>query len=182
MRSKGVFMNSVITAKSGRKFAGHAAALIAFIINQDERFLMLAHPKRPDKWEPVNGAYDAGETILEGMMREIGEEAGQFIQVRPLTAVHTYNFRYDDEVSKVISVIFLFEYLSGEVFPDDDMAGSEIKWMSLDDIHSGNYEIIVPSQQLWVYDRAVQFYRLLKDAPEVNLQPNYEGLKNKYGE
>jgi 8-oxo-dGTP pyrophosphatase MutT (NUDIX family) len=174
-------MQPIITAKSGRKFAGHAAGLVAFIINQEERFLMLSQPKRVGKWEPVNGAYDADETIVEGMFREIGEEAGKAVRVRPLTTVHTYNFRYDDDVPKMLSVIFLFEYLGGEVAPDD-MAGSEVIWMSLEDIHSGNYNIIVPSQQLWVYDRAVHFYRLLKDAPEVNLQPNYDGQKNKYGE
>lgn len=175
-------MNSVIKAKSGREFAGHAAGLVALIIDKDERFLMLSQPKRAGKWEPVNGAYDAGETVLEGMLREIGEEAGKAVKVRPITAVHTYNFRYDELVPQMLSVIFLFEYLDGEVAPDDDMAGSEIKWMSLEDIHSGNYDIIVPSQQLWVYDRAVKFYRLLRDEPEINLQPSYEGLKNKYGE
>jgi 8-oxo-dGTP pyrophosphatase MutT (NUDIX family) len=175
-------MNSTITAKSGRKFAGHAAGLIALIINQDERFLMLSQPKRAGKWEPVNGAYDAGETILEGLMREIAEEAGKAVRVRPLTAVHTYNFRYDDTVSQMLSLIFLFEYLGGDVAPDDDMAGSEVLWMSLADIHSGRFNIIVPSEQLWAYDRAVKFYRLLKDEAEVNLQPSYEGFKNKYGE
>src|SRR5215510_14552152 len=111
-------MNSVITAKSGRKFAGHAAGLIAFIINPEERFLMLSQPKRAGKWEPVNGAYDADETVLEGMLREIGEEAGKSVKVRPLTTVHSYNFRYDDNVPKMLSVIFLFEYLGGEVAPD----------------------------------------------------------------
>jgi 8-oxo-dGTP pyrophosphatase MutT (NUDIX family) len=175
-------MQPIITAKSGRQFVGHAAGLIALIINQEERFLMLSQPKRAGKWEPVNGAYDAGETLLEGMLREIGEEAGKAVRVRPLTVVHSYNFRYDDAVPKMLSVIFLFEYLGGEVAPDDDMAGSEVKWMSVEEIHSGNYNIIVPSQQLWIYDRAVKFYHLLKDAPEVNLQPSYDGLRNKYGE
>lgn len=175
-------MNPIITAKSGRNFAAHAAGLIALIIDKEERFLMLSQPKRAGKWEPVNGAYDAGETVLEGMLREIGEEAGKEVKVRPITVVHSYNFRYDELVPQMLSVIFLFEYLGGEVAPDDDMAGSEVMWMSLEDIHSGNYDIIVPSQQLWVYDRAVKFYRLLKDEPEINLQPSYEGLKNKYGE
>jgi ADP-ribose pyrophosphatase YjhB (NUDIX family) len=175
-------MNPIIKAKSGREFAGHAAGLVALIINKEERFLMLSQPKRAGGWEPVNGAYDAGETVLEGMFREIAEEAGKAVKVRPISAVHISNFRYDDTVSRMLSLIFVFEYLSGEVAPDDDMAGSEVMWMSLKDIQSGKYNIIVLAQQLWVYERALQFYRLLKDAPDVNLQPNYEGLKNKYGE
>jgi 8-oxo-dGTP pyrophosphatase MutT (NUDIX family) len=172
----------IITGKSGRQFAAHAAGLIALIIDQQERFLMLSSPKHAGKWEPVNGAYDANETILEGLKREIREEAGTEIQVRPISAVHSYNFRYDEIVPKMVSIVFLFEYLGGEVIPGDDMADSQIKWMSLEEINSGDYEIIAPSQQNWVYERAVKFYHLLKDEMPVELQPSFDGLTNKYGE
>jgi hypothetical protein len=40
----------------------------------------------------------------------------------------------------------------------------------------------VPLAQNWVYERAVQFYRLLKDKSAVELQPSYDGLTNKYGD
>lgn len=172
----------IVTGKSGRKFAAHVAGLIALIIDKQERFLMLSSPKRAGKWEPVNGAYDADETILDGLRREIREEAGTAIQIRPITAVHSYNFRYDEIVPKMMSIIFLFEYLGGEVIAGDDMAGSEIKWMSLEEINGGDYKIIAPSTQNWVYERAIKFYRLLKDETPVELQPSFDGTTNKYGE
>jgi len=171
-----------VTGKKGRKFETHAAAVVAFIINKEERFLMLSSPKHPNQWEPVDGAYDGGETILEGMLREIREEAGEQVQVRPISAVHTFNFHYDETIPHMISIVFLFEYLGGEVIPGDDMAGSEVKWMSVEDINSGDYQIIVPSEQNWVYERAVKFYRLLKDETAINLQPSFSRTTNKYGD
>lgn len=172
-----------ISGNKGRQFDAHAAGLIALIIDKDERFLMLSAPDRDGKWEPVNGAYDGGETVLDGFLREIREEAGEDVRVRPISNVHTYNFRYDDVIPHMISITFLFEYLSGEVIPGDDMTGSAVKWMTLEEIISGTYPVIVPrSNEHWVYERAIKFYRLLKDEPPVELQPDYTNIKNKYGD
>jgi ADP-ribose pyrophosphatase YjhB (NUDIX family) len=168
-----------IIANSGRQFAVFPVGLIALIIDQHERFLMLKHPQH-GTYEPVNGGYDGGETLLEGFLREIREEAGEQIQIRPMSAVHTYNFRYDDSVPYMISIIFLFEYLGGEVIPGDDMVGAEIKWMTVAEINSGQYRIPVPSQVTWVYERAAKLYRLLKDDVLVELQPPLEGMSRKY--
>lgn len=173
-------MEHKIIAASGREFEAHAAGLIALIIDPQERFLLLSHPRCPGKWEPVNGAYDANETVLDGLLREIREEAGAQIRVRPLTAVHSYSFRYDDQVPQMISLIFLFEYAGGEVIAADDMQGSEVRWLTIDEITSGAYEVIIPSQQLWVYERALKLYRLLKDEPAVILQPDPQTTRNKY--
>jgi len=172
----------IIVGKKGRVFETHAAGLNAVIIDSQERSLTLSSPQRDGYREPVNGGYDGGETILTGLMREIHEEAGEQIVVRPITAVHSYNFRYDETIPHMISLIFLFEYLGGEVIPGDDMTGSEIKWMSLDEIQSGEYEIIVPNCQAWVYERAVKFYRLLKNEAPIELQPDLSNIKNKYGD
>jgi 8-oxo-dGTP diphosphatase len=173
---------STIIAKSGRVFNASAVGLVAVIVREDERILMLASPNRPNKWEPPNGAFDGGETILDGLLREIHEEAGERLQVRPLGALHTYTFRYDDSIRYMVSIVYLFAYEGGEVIPGDDMAGSEVLWMSADEATSGLYNIIVPSEQPWLFQRAVELYRLLKNAPPVNQQPTWTSTKNKYGE
>jgi 8-oxo-dGTP pyrophosphatase MutT (NUDIX family) len=36
--------------------------------------LLLESPRRPGWWEPVNGAVDDGETLLEAALREVHEE------------------------------------------------------------------------------------------------------------
>ncbi len=170
----------VITASSGRQFAASAVGLLAFIINEQEQILMLSSPKHPGKWEPPNGAYDGNETILEGLQREIREEAGDQIQVRPLCALHVYSFRYDDIVQYMVSIAYLFVYEGGAVVPGDDMAGSEYRWLNLAEVNSGTYDIIVPRKQPWLFQRAVELYRLLKDAPPVEQQPDWTGIRNKY--
>jgi ADP-ribose pyrophosphatase YjhB (NUDIX family) len=173
-----------ITALSGRTFAAAAVGLLAFIVREDEHILLLAHPQRPNQWEPPNGAWDGNETILAGLRREIAEEAGTDLQVRPLGTLHTYTFRYDPTIPYMVSIAYLFACEGGTVRPGDDMAGSASRWFNVAEIASGQYEILVPRHQPWLFERAVLLYRLLKDAPPVEQQPDWAalGIRNKYGE
>lgn len=156
--------------------------MLAFIVDEHQRLLLLSSPKRPDKWEVVNGALDAGETIVDAVLREVREEAGPHIRTRPLATLHTYTFRYDDNVQYMISIAYLLAYEGGEVVPGDDMADSQYGWFSVDEIESGTMEIIVPQKQHWLFRRAVTLYRALKDEPAVELQPHFDAnTKNKYG-
>ena len=71
-----------------RTFACFPAAALACLVDPYERMLLLAHPQRRGEWEIVNGALEAGETIVEGVLREIREEVGAAARVRPLGSVH----------------------------------------------------------------------------------------------
>lgn len=170
-----------ITTRRGRTFPCYPAALLALIIDADERLLMLSNPKSNREWECVNGGMDERETILDGTLREIREEVGSAIQVRPLGLVHAYMFPYDEHVSHVFSMVYLYEYLGGEVIPGDDMVGSEVRWFSIEELESGDYPTIAPSGIPWIFRRAVELYRLLKDQPDVTLQPHFVATKPKYG-
>lgn len=173
----------IVTDTRGRQFASSVAGVLALIVDSDERFLLLSHPQRPGRWEVVNGALDAGETLLAAVLREVGEEAGEAVRVRPLGVVHAYTFRYDDAVQHLISIAFLLAYEGGEVTGGDDMRGSEIGWFSIEQIERGDVNIIVPQGQSWVFRRARDLYRLLKDQPSVELQPHFdETTRNKYAQ
>ena len=81
----------LIPDASGRRmFAGSAAAILAFIVDVEERLLLLAHPQRKGEWVVVNGALEAEETIRDGVLREIREEVGAAVRVRPLGTVRLY--------------------------------------------------------------------------------------------
>ena len=162
----------IITSTKGREFAGSAACVVAFIMDKNERLLMLSAPNR-ERWEVVNGALDSDETVLAGTLREIREEAGP-IQVRPLGVFHAYTFPYDDNVQYLLCVCTLFAYEGGEVAPGDDMAGSEVHWFSLDELENGEGYDFIPDRMPWLFRRAVDQYRLLKDQPSVTLQPTWE--------
>jgi 8-oxo-dGTP pyrophosphatase MutT (NUDIX family) len=172
----------IITDAAGqRQFTCSAAGVLAFIIDPDEHFLLLSNPKRDGKWEVVNGALEAEETILEAVLREVREEAGEHVQVRPLATLHTYTYCYDAHVQYMISVAYLLAYEDGDVNPGDDMAGSQFRWFTLDEIERQQANIIVPTHQLWLFRRAIQLYRLFKDQPPIELQPRWdETTKNKY--
>ena len=108
----------VITNVSGtRRFAGSAVALQAVVVNAAEQILLLASPTRhPDgAWQVVSGALEAGETVLEGTLREVREELGA-IQVRPLGTVHVETFHYDAQVQFMIGIYSLLVYEGGDVW------------------------------------------------------------------
>lgn len=100
----------VMTSVRGRRFACSAAAVVGFIVDELERILLLSSHKRPGAWEVVNGGLEANETLLEGALREIREEVGPQVRVRPLGVIHALTFHYDENVPFMISVDFLFAY------------------------------------------------------------------------
>ena len=161
---------SIETADRQRRFACAPVALLAFIIDPSERFLLLSSPSRDGGWEVVNGALEAGETLIGGTLREAYEEAGPDLRLRPLGTLHASAFHYDDNVRHMLSISFLLAYEGGTVTPGDDMAGSDYGWFRLDELESGTVTVDVPPGQLWQFRRAVDLYRLWKDE-RVELQP-----------
>lgn len=164
----------VITSTKGRTFAGSAVCVGAFIMDDQERLLMLSAPDQ-DRWEVVNGALEREETLLDGTLREIHEEAGP-IQVRPLGVFHAYTFPYDENVQYLLCVCMLFMYEGGEVVPGDDMIDSEVRWFSLNELENGEGYHFIPDRMPWLFRRAVDQYRLLRDRPPVILQPDWGGV------
>jgi ADP-ribose pyrophosphatase YjhB (NUDIX family) len=175
------YQPSIPDASRRRMFACSAAGVLAFIVDEQERLLLLAHPRRNGEWEVVNGALDAEETILEGVLREIREEAGPAVRVRPLGTVHAYTFRYDEAVQYMISIAYLVAYEGGPIEPGDDMLGSQYRWWRLDELLNEQVKLIVPRDQKWMAARAIELYRLWKDQP-VDLQPMMDpSARTKYG-
>ncbi len=165
-------LQPVITTTRGRRFACSPAAVLCYVVDQDERILLLRSPKSPEGWQVVNSGLEAGETLLEGALRETREEAGSNLQVRPLGVVHAITFPYDEVAQYMISVNFLFEYLGGAVEPGDDMAGSEYRWWSLDELRAEREHLLVPNgeDELWLFERAFQLFRLYRgtELPQIN--------------
>jgi len=163
----------ITTADGKRRFACSPVAVLAFIVNNREEILLLSHPDQGGGWQVVNGAMEAGETPLQAALRETYEEAGRGVQVRPLGTVHASAFHYDQNVRYMLSISYLFAYQGGQVQPGDDMAGSEYRWWRLDQIESGEVEIIIPPGGAWLAKRALDLYRLWAhdDGPE---QPGFD--------
>jgi len=168
-------LQPVIPSADGhRRFACSPAAVVVFIINQAEELLLLSHPKRNGAWEVISGALEAEETVLAGVLREVREEAGAQLRVRPLGPVHIASFYYDDNAHYMLSLNYLLVHEGGPVVPGDDMAGSQFRWWSLEALAAETAEVIIP-RDMWLLSRAVDLYRLWKDE-RLDLQPNHPPL------
>jgi ADP-ribose pyrophosphatase YjhB (NUDIX family) len=158
-------LQPVITNKKGtRNFVCSAVALQGVVVNAEGQILLLSSPTRnPDgAWQVVSGALEAGETVLEGTLREVREELGE-IQVRPLGTIHAQTFHYDENVQYMIAIYYLLTYEGGEVVPGDDMQGSQYRWWSLAELENEQVHVVVPPGQKWILKRAVELYRLWKE-------------------
>jgi 8-oxo-dGTP pyrophosphatase MutT (NUDIX family) len=159
-----------IATSSGRSFATFPAAVVVPIVNPREEFLLLENPRRPGWWEPVNGAVDDGETLLEAALREVREEAGPDLRARPLGVVHASTFGYDPQVQHMISVVYLMAHEGGAAVPGDDMRGSRVRWATIGDIESEGLRLLPPLDQAWLQQRTVDLFRLWEPEPAVLLQ------------
>ncbi len=142
-----------------RTFACFPVAVLAIIIAPDERVLLLSHPERLGEWEVVSGALEAGETIIDGLLREVGEELGPEIDVQPLATVHASTFRYDENVTHMISLAFVLAYRGGEIQPGDDMRGSAFRWWTETELMAPDVKLTVPQNGKWMLLRAIELFR-----------------------
>lgn len=155
----------ISNTKGTRNFACSAVALQAVVVSPEERILLLSSPIRNPggAWQVVSGALEAGETVLEGTLREAHEELGGKICVRPLGTIHVQTFHYDEKVQYMIAIYYLLAYEGGEVYPGDDMQGSQYRWWSVAELADENVNLVVPPGQKWILNRAIELYRLWKD-------------------
>lgn len=156
---------TITTATGNRAFACSPVAVQAIIINQKEEILLLSSPtrNRDGGWQVISGGLEDGETALAGVLREVKEEAGPEIQVRPLGVVDIQTFHYDEKVRYMIGLYYLLAYEGGEVQPGDDMADSAYRWWPLTALADEQIRLAIPPDKKWVLNRAVQLYRLWKD-------------------
>jgi len=171
---------TITDATGHRQFACSPAAVLAFIVNERDELLLLSHPNRSGCWEVVNGALEAEETILDGVLWEVREEVGPAVRVRPLGVLHAYTFAYDAQVRSMLSLCYLLAYEGGQVVPGDDMVGSQYRWWTRSQFTAQSPRLLVPRDQPWLLGRAIELYRLWQ-ASSPDLQPPFDpAARNKH--
>jgi len=164
-------LQPTITSQNGRSFPAYAIAVQAILINEKEEILLLHSATRNQGWQIISGGLDENETILEGTLREVGEEVGLDAKVRPLGFVHSHTFHYDNNVRFMVGTYYLLAFEGGTIVPGDDMVGSDFRWWSVADIEVEQPNLH-PSTHLWMLKRAVELFRLWKDEKALPLQPD----------
>ncbi|MHA2203628.1 MAG: NUDIX hydrolase [Candidatus Hodarchaeales archaeon] len=109
------------------------------IFDQQRKKILLTKRAAPPKalyWFPPGGAIDLGETVEEGLKREILEETD--IIVKNLQFIDYIDGITHDSNSKVKYhfVVFMFEaeYFKGTIKAMDDAL--EVRWVSIEEIMS----------------------------------------------
>jgi 8-oxo-dGTP diphosphatase len=142
-----------------RRFACFPVAVLAIIIAPDERVLLLNPPAQPGAWEVVSGALEAGETVIEGLLREVREELGPEVKVEPLATVHASTFHYDENVTHMVSLAFVLAYRGGAIQPGDDMHGAGFRWWTETELMATDIKLTVPRNEKWILLRALELFR-----------------------
>ncbi|MBI2569333.1 MAG: NUDIX hydrolase [Candidatus Schekmanbacteria bacterium] len=163
-----------------RAFACFPAAVSVYLIDAAQRILLLAHPERKGAWEVINGAMEAGETVLDAACRETREEAGADVLMRPIAVFHAESFAYDASVPLMLSLCVVAAYAGGAIVPGDDMAGSEARWWRLAELAAPAVRVIVPPDGKDLIRRAIAAAALWADDDTPLQGPLGDPRRHKY--
>ena len=105
----------------------HSVSVAGVIFDAENRCLLL---KRCDtgEWQLPGGVLELGETIPEGLIREVREETGLAVEPGPLTGV------YKNMKAGVVALVFRCTATGGELRPNEE--ASAFRWMTEYEIRS----------------------------------------------
>jgi 8-oxo-dGTP diphosphatase len=104
----------------------HSVSVAGAVIDRHGRMLAI---RRRDNghWEPPGGVLELGETVEEGLVREICEETGLTVVPERLTGV------YKNMEQAVVALVFRCS-VRGEATARTGAEASEVAWLTLDEI------------------------------------------------
>ena len=101
----------------------------------EKLFLLLGRKKREISYRILGGFFDVAldRSLEDAALRELQEEAGD-IQVKHMQYVMSKkvdDWRYRDNQHKIVSSLFMAEYVSGDIIASDDIV--ELMWCEADE-------------------------------------------------
>lgn len=124
-------------------YANPCSATAAFIINEHDELLVVRRAKEPAKGtlDLPGGFCDMGETVEEGMRREIKEETGLEVQDMQYLFSSPNIYLYSGMGVHTLDMDFLVHVSStGAVTASDDAA--EARWIPLADVNPDDFGLV----------------------------------------
>ena len=102
-----------------------SVSVAAAVIDEAGRALAI---QRNDNlhWEPPGGVLEPGETLHQGLVREVLEETGLHVEPRVLTGV------YQNVPRDIVALVYRCHPVSGELRTSDE--SRRVAWLSTDDV------------------------------------------------
>lgn len=113
----------------------HIVAAAGYVFDNNGNMLIIKTPNRG--WDCTGGQVEVGESVEEGVIREILEESGVKAKVISLCGVYSnvgQHLYYDGEtmVPTKLMMDFICEYESGELKTSEE--SSEVIWVPKDEV------------------------------------------------
>lgn len=107
------------------QLAGHSVSVAGVVIDDHGRALLI---QRRDNhhWEPPGGVLELGESIDDGLRREVREETGLDVEPETLTGV------YKNMARGIIALVFRCKVAGGELSLSDE--AEAFRWATEADI------------------------------------------------
>jgi len=103
----------------------HSVSVAAAIQDDNGRFLVI---RRADngRWEPPGGVLELGESITDGLVREVHEETGLRVQPTELSGV------YKNMARGIVALVFRCEIVAGSLHRTSEAVAFE--WLAADEV------------------------------------------------
>ncbi|MER5864634.1 NUDIX domain-containing protein [Kitasatospora sp. NPDC002040] len=103
----------------------HSVSVAGVVVREDGRVLAI---RRADNgtWEPPGGVLELGETVEDGVRREVFEETGILVQVDRLTGV------YKNMARGIVALVFRCHPESGHERLSDE--STAVDWLTPDEV------------------------------------------------
>jgi 8-oxo-dGTP diphosphatase len=115
-------------------YASSYPTVSAFVLDADGRLLLARRAHQPDagKWDAPGGFLDEGEDPVEGLRRELREEASIEVEVGDFVGAFTDTYGDPANGMHVLNLVWEALIVDGEPTPDDDV--SELRWFPKDEL------------------------------------------------